>query len=142
MCIGQGLKRVTHFFRDGHLDVWQAAAPTEPVAGPSPGPTSIPADDPDRPSLRFVDDSTALLRLPDFTETYKPLIDSLIATNLVALTAKPFLIVDLRGNGGGYTGSYRRVSGRDELREALDAGFSSSAPQLVEVPVAPGMALF
>ena len=36
----------------------------------------------------------------------------------------------------------RRVSGRDELREALDAGFSSSAPQLVEVPVAPGMALF
>ena len=110
VCIGQGLKRVTHFFRDGHLQVWQGAAPTEPVAGPSPGPTSIPADDPDRPSLRFVDDSTAVLRLPDFTETYKPLIDSLIATNLVALTAKPFLIVDVRGNGGGYTGSYRRVS--------------------------------
>lgn len=36
----------------------------------------------------------------------------------------------------------RRVSGRDELREALDAGFASSAPQLVEVPVTPGMALF
>jgi benzoylformate decarboxylase len=36
----------------------------------------------------------------------------------------------------------RRVSGREELREALDDGFASSAPQLVEVPVTPGMALF
>ena len=36
----------------------------------------------------------------------------------------------------------RRVKGRDELREALDAGLSSNAPQLVEVPVTPGMALF
>src|SRR6476619_1562696 len=32
----------------------------------------------------------------------------------------------------------RRVSGRAELREALDDGFASSAPQLVEVPVTPG----
>src|SRR5258705_8305134 len=110
VCISQGLKRVTHFFRDGHLMVWQASAPTQPVAGPSPGRTSIPADDPDRPSLRFLDDSTAVLRLPDFTETYKPLIDGLIATNLFALTAKPFLIVDLSGNWGGYTRAYRRVS--------------------------------
>ncbi len=36
----------------------------------------------------------------------------------------------------------RRVRGRDELREALDAGLASSAPQLVEVPVTSGMALF
>jgi hypothetical protein len=31
---------------------------------------------------------------------------------------------------------------RDELREALRSGIGSSKPQLVEVPVTPGMALF
>jgi benzoylformate decarboxylase len=36
----------------------------------------------------------------------------------------------------------RRVRGRDELREALDAGFAAGAPTLVEVDVTPGMALF
>jgi benzoylformate decarboxylase len=36
----------------------------------------------------------------------------------------------------------RQVSGRDDLREALDAALASNAPQLVEVPVMPGMALF
>jgi benzoylformate decarboxylase len=36
----------------------------------------------------------------------------------------------------------KRVRGRDELREALDAGLASSAPALVEVDVTPGMALF
>jgi benzoylformate decarboxylase len=41
-----------------------------------------------------------------------------------------------------YGVSSRRVHGRDELREALDAGLASSAPTLVEVDVTPGMALF
>src|SRR6185312_10406837 len=41
-----------------------------------------------------------------------------------------------------YGVSSRRVRGRDELREALDAALRSSAPELVEVAVAPGMALF
>jgi benzoylformate decarboxylase len=36
----------------------------------------------------------------------------------------------------------RRVQGRDELRDALAAGLASNAPQLVEVPVTSGMALF
>jgi benzoylformate decarboxylase len=36
----------------------------------------------------------------------------------------------------------RRVRGRDELREALSAGLSASTPELVEVDVTPGMALF
>jgi benzoylformate decarboxylase len=35
-----------------------------------------------------------------------------------------------------------RVRGRDELREALAAGLSSDAPNLVEVDVTPGMSLF
>jgi benzoylformate decarboxylase len=36
----------------------------------------------------------------------------------------------------------QRVRGRDELREALAAALASSAPELVEVDVAPGMSLF
>jgi benzoylformate decarboxylase len=34
------------------------------------------------------------------------------------------------------------VNGRDELRDALSSAFASSGPELVEVPVTPGMALF
>jgi len=36
----------------------------------------------------------------------------------------------------------RRVRGRDELREALAGALASSAPELVEVDVTPGMSLF
>ena len=36
----------------------------------------------------------------------------------------------------------RRVCGRDELREALAGALASSAPELVEVDVTPGMSLF
>jgi benzoylformate decarboxylase len=42
----------------------------------------------------------------------------------------------------GYGVDVKRVRGRDELREALSAGLSSSGPSLVEVDVAPGMSLF
>jgi benzoylformate decarboxylase len=36
----------------------------------------------------------------------------------------------------------KSVSGRDELHSALEAAIGESKPQLVEVPVTPGMALF
>ena len=41
-----------------------------------------------------------------------------------------------------YGVSSRAVSGRDELHDALEAAIASSKPELVEVPVTPGMALF
>ena len=41
-----------------------------------------------------------------------------------------------------YGVSSRRVRSREELREALAAGLASNGPALVEVDVAPGMALF
>jgi C-terminal processing protease CtpA/Prc len=63
-------------------------------------------DDPDRPSLQFLDDSTLSVRLPSFASTYKPVIDSLLGANSQQLRATMYLIVDVRGNGGGYTGSY------------------------------------
>ena len=42
----------------------------------------------------------------------------------------------------GYGVSSKKVSGREELREALKSGLESKQPELIEVPVAPGMALF
>ena len=41
-----------------------------------------------------------------------------------------------------YGVSSKAVSGRDELHSALESAIASSKPELVEVPVAPGMALF
>jgi benzoylformate decarboxylase len=41
-----------------------------------------------------------------------------------------------------YGVSSKRVSKREELQEALGNAISSKQPELVEVPVTPGMALF
>jgi hypothetical protein len=114
VCI-PALKRVTAFFRDAHLLVWQAAPPTPPAppaptsAAPAAGPPQHPADDPDRPTLRFADESTAVLRLPTLDVEYKPAIDTLVTANLARLRVAPYLIVDLRGNGGGCTCSYDAI---------------------------------
>jgi benzoylformate decarboxylase len=50
--------------------------------------------------------------------------------------------LDVAGVAQAYGISSKRVSGREELQEALKTGIGSSKPELVEVPVAPGMALF
>jgi benzoylformate decarboxylase len=42
----------------------------------------------------------------------------------------------------GYGVTAHRPAGLDELRGALEGALSSSGPELIEVPVAPGMALF
>jgi benzoylformate decarboxylase len=41
-----------------------------------------------------------------------------------------------------YGVSSKTVSGREELQEALGSAIGSGAPELVEVPVTPGMSLF
>jgi benzoylformate decarboxylase len=50
--------------------------------------------------------------------------------------------LDSAAIASGYGLESRRVTGSDELREALSAAISSPQPQLVEVGVTPGMALF
>lgn len=42
----------------------------------------------------------------------------------------------------GYGVKAQRVKGRDEVRDALASALASSQPELIEVPVAPGMSLF
>ena len=49
--------------------------------------------------------------------------------------------LDVAGVAEGYGMRTRRVSAPDELRTALGEAIASSAPELVEVPVAPGMAM-
>ena len=64
--------------------------------------------------------------------------------SLEAVTGAPGLdlpALDVAAVAAGYGVSARSVHGGDELREALTAGLASGAPSLVEVRVAPGMAL-
>jgi benzoylformate decarboxylase len=50
--------------------------------------------------------------------------------------------LDVAAVAAGYGVSTTVASGRDEVSEALSAALASSRPELVEVPVQPGMALF
>jgi hypothetical protein len=110
VCI-PALQRVTHFFRDAHLMLWQGSPPSATAAAPAgantaPVPRAATADDPKRPTLRRYDARALVLRLPDLDYRYKPAVDSLVAADRPALTATPTLVVDLRGDGGGCTCTY------------------------------------
>jgi hypothetical protein len=98
------LQRWIAFFGDPHLQVWEPRPQAASSGSTNPGAT--PAEDPRRPLLQFPDENTAVLRLPDFGDRYKPAIDSLVDANRAQLLATPYLVVDVRGNGGGWTGSY------------------------------------
>jgi len=50
--------------------------------------------------------------------------------------------LDVAAVAAGYGVSTRVASSRDEVRDALAAALASSRPELVEVPVQPGMSLF
>ncbi len=50
--------------------------------------------------------------------------------------------LDVAAVAAGYGVKAQRASERDEVRDALAAALASPRPQLVEVPVAPGMSLF
>lgn len=89
------------WFRDGHLQIaWQEAEAAPPhMAG---------KDDPvgDTLSLSRVDAETLHLRLPSFGPEYAPALKSLVEQNREALTRTPFLIIDVRRNGGGSDFTY------------------------------------
>ena len=80
------------------------SAPPGPRPPPPPGVIA-----PTRPlSLRYPEDSTALLIIPDFDAASKPAIDSLIA-NSPRLRKTPRLIIDLQFASGGWTQSYESL---------------------------------
>lgn len=86
--------------RDHHLQLWQPrrARPESQRSG-AEAPRLLP-------SLVFPDDSSAVLTLPSFDERYKPMIDSVVRAHWLRLVATPYLVVDVRENGGGATRSY------------------------------------
>jgi hypothetical protein len=93
------LRRWIAFFGDRHLSV------SEANPAPAPGAPASPPE-PREPTARMLDDSTVVIRLPDFNQRRKPAIDSVIAANRARILSAPYLIVDVRGNGGGWTESY------------------------------------
>jgi hypothetical protein len=89
--------------RDHHFQLWQPR--------PAPAPQgAATGSGPRLPTLAFPDESTAVLTLPDFNGRYKPAIDSLIAGARARLLATPYLVVDVRRNGGGATRAYQQVT--------------------------------
>ena len=100
------LRRWAGFFRDRHL----AVSETRPrPAAEEKKADAAPSVDEGQPTLRFFEDGTAVLRLPDFGNSSKEPIDKLIADNRARLLATPYLVIDLRGNGGGWTAAYDAV---------------------------------
>ena len=59
--------------------------------------------------LRSVDDSTMLLTLPDFDIAHKKIIDSLLTTHQSRLLKTPYLLIDVRSNGGGWDAAYKPI---------------------------------
>lgn len=59
--------------------------------------------------LKNVDDSTLLLSLPNFDPNNKPLVDNLIDSNADKLQHCPYLIIDIRGNGGGLDKTFDKI---------------------------------
>ena len=137
ICI-PALQRYARFFRDPHIaGPWQAAPPVPPASGAgssASSPGSLGRDDPRLPTVHSVDSSAAIIRVPDFDVRYKRAIDSLIIANSRLLLSRPFLIIDVRGNGGGCSCSYLgilpllysqpfHVAGGDVLASAANAAY-------------------
>lgn len=57
--------------------------------------------------FKKVDEQTAYIRISSFDADYIKLIDSVVTTNLSTIESIPYLIIDIRGNGGGADIAYR-----------------------------------
>jgi hypothetical protein len=111
----------------------------------------LPADsglldpsDAERPTF-MVRDGTVIVSVPSHDPTYKPVLDSLVAANAAALQSAQRLIIDLRGDNGGSSGTtnslYPYVASHDMRPDPLDfhrALMFSSPDQIVYAGVAFG----
>jgi C-terminal processing protease CtpA/Prc len=103
------LKSWVAFFRDPHLQVDLTRSQSQKVDTADERAAAAAAEARRRPALTYLDDSTALLYLGDFGDRYKPAIDSVIAAHRARLLRTPYMVIDVRRNGGGWTGSYESV---------------------------------
>ncbi|MEM9985914.1 MAG: S41 family peptidase [Bacteroidota bacterium] len=61
------------------------------------------------PYFERINASTVMLRIPSFSNGWKPDIDSVILANRETILQSPHLIIDLRNNGGGSDGSFQEL---------------------------------
>ncbi len=99
----QHLRYTAHVVRGTLLRMpplmWGRRAPASAAAGAPAYP------DPRRPTLDWLDDSVALLSLPSLDGRYRAPLDSLLRAHGPKLAEVERLVVDLRGNEGGGTGT-------------------------------------
>ncbi len=63
----------------------------------------------EQPYFEKIDDQTTFLRIPSFSGSRKPIIDSVIHANKELILKTPNLIIDIRNNGGGSDRSYHEL---------------------------------
>jgi len=88
-------------WRHGHLSIVARA-----VAGNAAAASAPPTGDPRAPRFRVLSARTSLLTLPSFGDHYARPIAQLVAAHRRAIVSRPYLIVDVRRNGGGSDRSY------------------------------------
>ncbi|MBB5624076.1 hypothetical protein HDE69_005173 [Pedobacter cryoconitis] len=73
-------------------------------------PKAIAALIPDMsPTFRILDNETNLLVIPHFAIRYKNSVDSILAKNKTLLENSKHLIIDIRNNSGGLTGTFENI---------------------------------
>ncbi len=113
---------------------------------------------PDRPVVCVLGEGSAQYAITAFWSAvaYKAPVTFLVVSNAEYAILKWFAEVeqvngapgldlpalDVAAVAAGYGVNARKAAERDEVRDALAKALASSAPELVEVPVEPGMALF
>lgn len=90
--------------------VWQTAPPTEDPKQEAPKQEEPKRETPERPkvqSLRWIDEESAVFRLTTFSTGY----DQAEVQKLIgeAKAKAKYLLIDLRGNGGGQTGNLQHL---------------------------------
>lgn len=91
------------FFKDGHLEIRKK---TEEAGFASARDASAING---RFYFRNLDAETNLIRIASFNHLYKKVIDSIIKANYSVITSTKYLLIDLRGNGGGSDVSYEEL---------------------------------
>ncbi|MES1182048.1 MAG: S41 family peptidase, partial [Flavobacterium sp.] len=97
----QLIREWTKFFKDGHIQV--AKKSNTATSGKTPLPVG------EQFYFKNVGDQTNLIRIASFNHVYKKVIDSIIKANYTKITSTKYLLIDLRGNGGGSDVSYNEL---------------------------------
>lgn len=59
--------------------------------------------------FKKINERTSILRLSDFFLHHKPIIDSLVSNNFTSIINTPNLVIDIRGNRGGFNISFDKL---------------------------------